>query len=136
MALNAMKPESPMNGFWPILKIGHKDGLNAPLILRQTRMNGISGINFQAQKNLAGQYPAQCPFLSAAVQLNSEQLKPVFSWFKNLVVIRHGEVLDPNFTIERCENETSRQEILKFMKGADIDVDGIDIKVKNSAPMN
>ncbi len=69
-------------------------------------------------------------FLSAAVQLNSEQLKPVFSWFKNLVVIRHGEVLDPDFTIERCENETSREEILKFMKGADIDVDGIDIKVK------
>jgi uncharacterized protein len=67
-------------------------------------------------------------FLSTAVQLNSDQLKPVFGWFKSLVVIRHGERIDPSFTIESCENAVTQKDILNFMKNADISVDGIDIE--------
>lgn len=69
-------------------------------------------------------------FLSVAVQLNSEQLRPVFSWFKKLVIIGHGVNVDPGFTIEQCQEEANRETILAFLKGADIDVDGISIKVK------
>ena len=68
-------------------------------------------------------------FLSVAVQLNSEQLKPVFAWFKKLVIIGHGVNVDPGFTIEQCEKEAARNAVLAFMKGADIDVDGIRIKM-------
>ncbi|MDD3816187.1 MAG: ATP-binding protein [Desulfocapsaceae bacterium] len=67
-------------------------------------------------------------FLSTAVQLNSEQLKPVFSWFKNLVIIRHGEIIDRDFTVKSCEDKDKCGDILKFLKGADILVDGIEIK--------
>ena len=66
-------------------------------------------------------------FLSTAVQLNSEQLKPVFTWFQKLVIIRHGEQIEPGFTVESCENK-DYGDILKFLRGADIDVNGIKIK--------
>jgi len=67
-------------------------------------------------------------FLSTAVQLNSEQLKPVFLWFKSLVVIRHGQMLDPSFTIDSCQNDKDKEEIMKFMKDADINITGIDVE--------
>ncbi len=69
-------------------------------------------------------------FLSTAVQLNSEQLKPVFTWFQKLVIIRHGEQIQRGFTVESCENKEECGDILQFLKGADIDVDGIEIKEK------
>lgn len=67
-------------------------------------------------------------FLSTAVQLNSEQLKPVFNWFKKLVVIRHGELIDPDFTVASCEDKEKCNSILNFLKGADIPVERIEIK--------
>jgi hypothetical protein len=69
-------------------------------------------------------------FLSAAVQLNSEQLKPVFSWFRALAIIGHNKLIHPMFTIEKCQDDISKTSILAFMKGADIDVDDIDIIIK------
>ena len=67
-------------------------------------------------------------FLSTAVQLNSEQLKPVFNWFQRLVVIGHGDLIERAFTIDRCENKEIRDEILHFLRSAGIEVDGIMIK--------
>jgi len=67
-------------------------------------------------------------FLSTAVQLNSEQLKPVFSWFQRLIVIGHDDLLRSNFTIDKCEDNEFRDNILLFLKNAGIGVDGIMIK--------
>jgi hypothetical protein len=67
-------------------------------------------------------------FLSTAVQLNSDHLKPIYRWFKKLVVIRHGDLIDPSFTIKRCQDKETKTSILNFMKNADISVDGIDIE--------
>lgn len=69
-------------------------------------------------------------FLSTSVQLNSDQLKPVFGWFKKLVIIRHGDLIDPSFTIEGCDNDVTLKDILNFLQNADISVDGIDIEEK------
>lgn len=69
-------------------------------------------------------------FLSAAVQLNSEQLKPVFSWFRTLLIIGPNKLVHPGYSIEKCQDEAGKNSILTFMKGADIDVDGIDIIIK------
>jgi hypothetical protein len=69
-------------------------------------------------------------FLSTAVQLNSEQLKPIYMWFRKLVVIHHGFSIDPSFTVEHCQDEKHKEEIISLMKGADIDVDGIDVEEK------
>ena len=67
-------------------------------------------------------------FLSTAVQLNSEQLKPVFIWFQKLVVIGHEDLVRNSFTIGRCEDKDTRDNILKFIKSAGVGVDGIMIK--------
>lgn len=67
-------------------------------------------------------------FLSTAVQLNSEQLQPVYRWFQRLVVIGHGERIDRHFSIEICEDKEECQGILKLLKGADIAVDEIAVK--------
>jgi AAA15 family ATPase/GTPase len=68
---------------------------------------------------------ANALFLSAAVQLNNEQLKPVFYWFRNLVIIRHQDILDPGFSILQCVTEHGRKEILEFMNAADLSIDTI-----------
>ncbi|MBU0945014.1 MAG: ATP-binding protein [Proteobacteria bacterium] len=75
-------------------------------------------------------------FLSTAVQLNSEQLKPVFNWFQKLVVIGHGERIERGFTVTSCEVKEERNEILTFLKNAGIEVDGIIIKEKNLDDVN
>ncbi|MBF0497332.1 MAG: ATP-binding protein [Deltaproteobacteria bacterium] len=69
-------------------------------------------------------------FLSTAVQLNSKQLKPVYDWFEELVIIPHGNEPIPIYTINRCQDGKDKDRILKFMKTADISVDGIDIEEK------
>jgi AAA15 family ATPase/GTPase len=69
-------------------------------------------------------------FLSTAVQLNSEQLKPIFNWFQRLIVIAHGERIERGFTINSCENKKECDEILQFLKSAGIQVDEIAIKEK------
>ena len=64
-------------------------------------------------------------FLSSAIQLNNEQLKPVFYWFKHLIVIRQQDILDPSFSMIRCQDELGRQHILKILNQADLSIDAI-----------
>jgi len=71
---------------------------------------------------------ANALFLSAAIQLNNEQLKPVFYWFHNLVVIRHHDILDPGFSTLQCQTEANRKMILQFMNIADLSIDDIKIE--------
>lgn len=69
-------------------------------------------------------------FLSTAVQLNNDQLKPIYSWFQKLAIIRHGQLINPEFTIRTCQDKESCQRILDFMNGADLSIDGIDVTEK------
>ena len=69
-------------------------------------------------------------FLSTAIQLNNDQLKPVFSWFKRLLVVEHGALLHPGFSIERCEDEKGKEEILAFMNAADLSIEDIKFETK------
>ncbi len=69
-------------------------------------------------------------FLSTAIQLNNEQLKPVFYWFHNLVVIRHQDIIDPGFSMLQCLTEHGREQILKFMNAADLSIDTIKCESK------
>ena len=71
-------------------------------------------------------------FLSTAIQLNNEQLRPVFNWFtQRLVVIpAHGDLPNAfrNFTLNQCENVAGREKILKFLKVADLGIDGLQVE--------
>jgi uncharacterized protein len=70
-------------------------------------------------------------FLSTAIQLNNEQLKPVFNWFdKELAVLGEMESIHPDFSIHECEEEEKKTEILKFMNLADLSIRDISLQKK------
>ncbi len=70
-------------------------------------------------------------FLSTAIQLNNEQLKPVFNWFDHkLHVIDQGGNLHPGFSASECEKEEKKKKILKFMNAADLSITDIFLEKK------
>ena len=70
-------------------------------------------------------------FLSTAIQLNNEQLKPVFNWFDHkLHVIDQGGNLHPGFSTGECEKEEMKEKILKFMNAADLSITDISLEKK------
>ncbi|NOY70236.1 MAG: ATP-binding protein, partial [Deltaproteobacteria bacterium] len=70
-------------------------------------------------------------FLSTAIQLNNEQLKPVFSWFdKTLHVLNKGKAIHPGFSIKECEEEEKKKKILDFMRAADLSINDILLEKK------
>ena len=65
-------------------------------------------------------------FLSTAVLLNNEQLRPIYEWFsKTLKLIGPGGRLPPSHSRFLCKRPEARQAVLSFLKTADIDVDDI-----------
>ena len=70
-------------------------------------------------------------FLSTAVQLNNEQVKPVFNWFdRKLRVIGQGANISPGFSADECEKEEKKKKILKFMNAADLSITDISLEKK------
>ncbi len=70
-------------------------------------------------------------FLSTAIQLNNEQLKPIFNWFDHkLHVIGQGENIHPGFSTGECEKEEKKKKILKFMNAADLSITDIFLEKK------
>jgi len=67
-------------------------------------------------------------FLSTAVQLNNEQLSPIFDWFRKSVTYLPGRRLGYTFTAEVAENEVERQRILKLMSAADLGIQDLFIE--------
>jgi uncharacterized protein len=68
-------------------------------------------------------------FLSRAVQLNNEQLKPVFGWFQSrLAVILPSAQINLQLSIDQCATEEGMQRIMAFMNSADIGISGITVK--------
>ncbi|MHB8481683.1 MAG: AAA family ATPase [Nitrospiria bacterium] len=68
-------------------------------------------------------------FLSTAIQLNSEQLKPVFNWFQQrLAVILPDGQIDLQISIDQCASDEGKKRILEFMNSADISISGIEVK--------
>ena len=67
-------------------------------------------------------------FLSMAVQLNSEQLRPVFDWFVNsLVIFNDITPLSPQFSVEMLRKPEAKQAICNFLTSADISIADIDV---------
>lgn len=74
-------------------------------------------------------------FLSTAVQLNSEQLKPVFNWFKNKLRPVGVGGWSPSITASLCEgDEAKKEQILSFLKSADFDIHDIQIDKEKFDP--
>jgi AAA15 family ATPase/GTPase len=65
-------------------------------------------------------------FLSTAVQLNSEQLRPLVDWFTNsLVVLMDGGMMPFNLSTERIQNPEGHTAVRSLMEAADIGIAAI-----------
>lgn len=58
-------------------------------------------------------------FLSTAVQLNSQQLQPIYDWFKK--TLRTGG-MSPSFTAALCKDSDEKEKVLDFLRAADFDI--------------
>ena len=73
-------------------------------------------------------------FLSMAIQLNSEQLKPVFNWFQHrLVVVAGAAQFNPRLTFELFDAPDGKQRLMNFIQATDLGIDDIAIK-RESVP--
>ncbi len=63
-------------------------------------------------------------FLSTAVQLNSEQLQPIFDWFKNTLRLVNVGVWGPAFSASLCES-SGKARIMDFLRAADLHIDDV-----------
>lgn len=69
-------------------------------------------------------------FLSTAVHLNSEQLRPVFKWIvQDLVIFRSGFLL-PSDSVTMLQNKETKRNIEAFMISADISITNIEVVSK------
>jgi AAA15 family ATPase/GTPase len=70
-------------------------------------------------------------FLSMAVQLNSEPLKPVFNWLVNdLIIFNERTPLLPHFTLQMLNQPEGKKSILDFINQADISLADIQVNKK------
>lgn len=70
-------------------------------------------------------------FLSMAVQLNSDALRPVFDWFLNHLVIFNEEAhLNPQISIQMLRHNEGRKEICDFLSAADISIANIEVETR------
>jgi len=67
-------------------------------------------------------------FLSTAMQLNNQQLQPVFRWFSDTLHVASFGRWSPSFSVELCEQEKVRKKVVAFLHAADIDIDDVELK--------
>jgi len=73
-------------------------------------------------------------FLSMAVQLNSEQLRPVFDWFvTRLLLLNELTPLNPHFSVRMLQDDNTRRRICEFLTAADVSIADIDVVTRKVA---
>ncbi|MBI9077864.1 MAG: ATP-binding protein [Desulfatibacillum sp.] len=93
------------------------------------------GINFKGSKKTWKESTRpNALFLSTAIQLNCEQLKPILQWFKKLVVIEHGDLMGDEFSASCCEDLAKKDRILTFVQNADIQISNIVVEEEKISP--
>jgi len=74
-------------------------------------------------------------FLSTAVQLNNEQLRPLFDWLAHgLIVLAPGIAFNPFLSIDMLRDDAPRSRLMRFMQAADIGIDRLELREEESAP--
>ncbi len=71
-------------------------------------------------------------FLATAIQLNNEQLKPAFNWFRRRLATLDPSTLSWAYTVETFE--TQKEEVLSFLSHADLFISDIKIDRKKFDP--
>lgn len=87
------------------------------------------GPGLKGAKNLwEGATRPNALFLSMAVQLNSDSLRPVFDWFASgLVIFNEQAPLSPQTSIQMLKQTEGRKQICEFLTAADISIADIEV---------
>jgi uncharacterized protein len=87
------------------------------------------GPGLKGAKNLwEGATRPNALFLSMAVQLNSDALRPVFDWFSTgLVLFNEQAQLSPQISIQMLKQVDGRKQICEFLTAADISISDIEV---------
>lgn len=89
------------------------------------------GPNFRGQRKVWQEATRDnALFLSTAIQLNAEQLGPVFEWFRRrLRIINPYARVKPNFSVSQCEeNAKLRDRIIGFLAMADLGIGDVTVE--------
>jgi len=73
-------------------------------------------------------------FLSTAIQLNSQQLKPVFDWFSETLHVAQFGRWHPGYSTRVCESEETKKKVIQFLQAADVAIDGIELEYQKFSP--
>ena len=95
------------------------------------------GSNLSGEKQLWQKSTrANALFLSTAVQLNSQQLQPVYDWFKNTLHIASIRGWSPAFSASLCKDgeDGKKAKVLEFLKKADLGIEDILVESKPFDP--
>ena len=68
-------------------------------------------------------------FLSTAVQLNSEQLQPIYDWFNDTLRMTNVAGWSPVFSASLCE-ESEKTQVMDFLRAADLGIEDIIVEKK------
>lgn len=72
-------------------------------------------------------------FLSMAVQLNSDALRPVFDWFASqLVIFNEQSPLASSLSVQMLKQANHRKTICDFLRAADISIADIEVNTKQA----
>lgn len=66
-------------------------------------------------------------FLSTAVQLNSEQLQPIYDWFNNTLRMTNVAGWSPGYSASLCQ-KSEKTQIMDFLRAADLNIEDIVVK--------
>ena len=67
-------------------------------------------------------------FLSTAVQLNSEQLQPLFEWFSSTLRTTKVGGWSEAYTAALCQDAEKRTQVLDFLQAADLDIQDVQVE--------
>jgi AAA15 family ATPase/GTPase len=93
------------------------------------------GPGLRGSKNLwEGATRPNALFLSMAVQLNSETMRPVFDWFAHqLVIFNEISPLAPQFSVQMLKQDEQRKAICEFLAAADISISDVDVVTRKES---
>lgn len=87
------------------------------------------GSNFKGNKKVWEQATRNdALFLSIAIQLNSDSLKPIHNWFLKKLNIRSNNKGSSILSKRYCDSIEKKSEILNFMKAADLGIDDFSLE--------
>ncbi|MFA5879436.1 MAG: ATP-binding protein [Candidatus Margulisiibacteriota bacterium] len=102
------------------------------LFSRSNQVYELKGIYKKEAKDIVAKTRENTLLLSAVAQWNGEISRKITDWFMASLNCISGnrEKSYPGFTIDKCENDNTKKQILDLLKIADLGIDGFEVEEK------